>query len=101
MTKDHVLVQVTANFLRRSRSHLLIKQPLKTLMQCIKRMPCNGDLFTSQSPFFPIFIMGVVSVTEEERSVARVWFETVVGGLDCRSVSLLTLISLLSRLINV
>lgn len=72
---------------RRPRSHPAIKAPLNTLLRCVERMPCAGSLFTSQSPFFPIFIMGAVSETDEERKVARHWFETVVEGLGCRSVS--------------
>lgn len=50
-------------------------------------MPARGNLFTSQSPFFPIFIMSVVSVTPQEQSIAYSWFKVVVVEGSARSVS--------------
>lgn len=56
-------------------------------MCCIKRLPQDGPLLTAQSPFFPVFLMAIVSYTPEDRAVACEWFEAVVsnGG---RSVSM-------------
>ena len=58
------------------------------LIQCVKRLPQEGPLLTAQYPFFPTFLMGLVSYSEEGRALAREWFENVIasGG---RSVSLL------------
>ena len=33
--------------------------------------------------------MGLVSVRDEDRQVARTWFETVLSATDCRSVRLI------------
>lgn len=61
-------------------------------------MPYEGPLFTSQAPFFCVFIMALLSTTEADRDVARDWFEIVVSlsGASCRSVCL----SLLSSHVN-
>ncbi|EDN10496.1 predicted protein [Histoplasma mississippiense (nom. inval.)] len=49
------------------------------------RMPYNGALFTSQAPFFCVFIMSLVSYQQHDRDVARDWFETVLLAASCRS----------------
>jgi hypothetical protein len=49
-------------------------------------MPSTGTLFTSQSPLFPVFILGFVAVDEDDRDVARRWFETVLSCDTSRSV---------------
>lgn len=72
---------------RKPRSHPHVQRSLKRLVQCVQRLPCTGPLFTSQSPFFPVFLTAIVSYQEEDRKVARDWFEAVVGGAQCRSVS--------------
>jgi hypothetical protein len=56
------------------------------LVECVRRMPSTGTLFTSQSPLFPVFIMGFVAIDEEDRDVARTWFETVLSCDTSRSV---------------
>lgn len=56
------------------------------LVKCVRRMPSTGTLFTSQSPLFPVFIMGFVAVDEADRDVARTWFQTVVSCDTSRSV---------------
>ncbi|KAK4449072.1 fungal-specific transcription factor domain-containing protein [Podospora aff. communis PSN243] len=70
---------------RKPRSHPHVLRSLKRLIQCIERLPCTGPLFTSQSPFFCVFLMAIVSYQEEDRNVARAWFEEVVGAGHCRS----------------
>ncbi|KAK0703672.1 fungal-specific transcription factor domain-containing protein [Lasiosphaeria miniovina] len=70
---------------RKPRSHPHVLRSLKVLVQCVKRLPCTGKLFTSQSPFFPVFLMAVASYREEDREVARQWFEVVLGEAQCRS----------------
>jgi len=42
-------------------------------------------LFTSQSPFFPVFIMGLASTSLGDRGVARKWFEIVTSQAGARS----------------
>jgi hypothetical protein len=64
---------------------------LNILLRCIERMPCSGPLFTSQSPFFPVFIMGIMSYRDRDRKVVRDWFEQVLARAGARSVSLLCL----------
>jgi hypothetical protein len=56
-------------------------------MSCIKLLPQDGPLLTAQSPFFPVFLMAIISYTPDDRAIAREWFEGVVsnGG---RSVGL-------------
>jgi hypothetical protein len=71
---------------RRPRRHPKVQQPLKVLVECVRRMPSTGTLFTSQSPLFPVFIMGFVAVDEDDRDVARKWFETVLSYDTSRSV---------------
>jgi hypothetical protein len=74
---------------RRPRHHPKVQEALKVLVECVRRMPSTGTLFTSQSPLFPVFVMGFVAVDEEERDVARKWFETVLSCDTSRSVGLL------------
>ena len=50
-------------------------------------MPYDGPLFTSQAPFFPIFLAALVSTREEDYDIVNGWFEQVVSGTGCRSVS--------------
>jgi hypothetical protein len=50
-------------------------------------MPQYGDLFTAQAPFFPIFLMAIISYRPEDRKVGREWFELVVSSSSGRSVS--------------
>jgi len=72
-------------FFRLPRDHPVIKQPLSILRRVLERLPCSGPLFTSQSPFFPVFMMGLASTTPGDRQVARKWFETVTSQAGSRS----------------
>jgi hypothetical protein len=63
-----------------------VLESLGDLRRCIDLMPCSGPLFTSQSPFFAVFILAVTAYREEDRGSARTWFEAVLGGASCRSV---------------
>jgi hypothetical protein len=69
------------------RSHPAVQRPLNLLLRCIERMPCSGPLFTSQSPFFPVFAMGLMSYRDQDRRVVRNWFEHVLARAGARSVS--------------
>jgi len=71
---------------RKPRSHSDVRDRLRILSLCIQRMPCTGPLFTGQAPFFPVFVMGIVSYDENDRRVVQHWFETVLSGASCRSV---------------
>lgn len=79
---------IDIDLLRRlPRMHPTVREYLSKLIKCIELMPFSGPLFTAQAPFFPIFIMALVTVTPEDRRVATGWFETVVSGAGDRSVS--------------
>jgi hypothetical protein len=69
------------------RTHKDIQHPFKLLREIIKRLPCSGNLFTSQSPFFPVFLFGVAAVTPEDRGIVSHWFDTIVSRASGRSVS--------------
>src|ERR1700753_4258139 len=71
------------------RSHPSIQRPLNILLRCVERMPCSGPLFTSQSPFFPVFVMGLVSCKDKDRQVVRNWFEEVISRAGPRCVRVL------------
>jgi hypothetical protein len=53
------------------RYHKTVLQHLSVLLQCLERMPTKGDLFTAQSPFFCIFIAGLVAYEDKDRLVLR------------------------------
>jgi hypothetical protein len=65
-----------------------VQHPLDLLLKCVERMPATGKFFTAQSPLGPIFLAGLVSVNEAERSIIRKWFCTVTarGSKSVRSV---------------
>jgi hypothetical protein len=58
------------------------------LRGCIERMPYTGPLFSSQAPFFPVYLLATLSYRAEDRRVATEWFGVVTSGAGCRSVSL-------------
>ncbi|KAK4185040.1 fungal-specific transcription factor domain-containing protein [Podospora australis] len=70
---------------RKPRSHPHVLAAMDVLVQCVKRLPCTGELFTSQSPFFPVTLMAMLSYREDDRKVSRDWFEVVLTGAQCRS----------------
>ncbi|KAF2663148.1 hypothetical protein BT63DRAFT_461526 [Microthyrium microscopicum] len=72
-------------FFRYPRSDSSTEEPLSLLRRILERLPCSGPLFTSQSPFFPVFMMGLASTKQEDRAVARKWFETVTSMAGARS----------------
>ncbi|EGC41084.1 conserved hypothetical protein [Histoplasma capsulatum var. duboisii H88] len=78
-------IYLHCRFFRKPRCHPDVCAALKTLMTCVQRMPYNGALFTSQAPFFCVFIMSLVSYQQHDRDVARNWFETVLLAASCRS----------------
>jgi hypothetical protein len=50
-------------------------------------MPCSGSLFTSMTPLFPCFLMGLLSAEgSKHRQFVLNWFGTVMGANQCRSV---------------
>jgi len=78
-------IYLQCRFFHLPRSHPSVQGPLKILLICIERMPRSGRLFTSQSPFFPVFIMGLISQQPEQRRVVRNWFEEVLSRAPARS----------------
>lgn len=69
---------------RRPRAHPAVSEALRKLIRCIELMPFSGVLFTAQAPFFAIFIMALVAISED-RKVGREWFETVCVTAGDRS----------------
>ncbi|KAL2417897.1 hypothetical protein ABEF95_005553 [Exophiala dermatitidis] len=61
------------------RSHPDVRSTLDMLRRCFQPLPESGPLLTAQTPFFPVFLMAIVSYTEEDRAVAREWFETALS----------------------
>jgi len=72
-------------FFRLPRSHEVVQDVLTALRKCVESLPTYGPLFTSQSPLFPIFLMGIVSTSESDRGVVRHWFDSVVSHAGPRS----------------
>ncbi|KAB8336717.1 hypothetical protein FH972_021026 [Carpinus fangiana] len=71
---------------RRPRSHPGVLKCMATLTTCIELMPFSGELFTSQAPFFPIFVLGLLSEPgSRARAVSTEWFETVMATAGSRS----------------
>lgn len=79
-------IYLQVRFYKKPCSHPDVREPLGILIRCVECMPFSGPLFTSQAPFGPIFIMGLVAQGEDRR-VARSWFDTVASRSGCRSVS--------------
>ncbi|PGH15722.1 hypothetical protein AJ80_05430 [Polytolypa hystricis UAMH7299] len=78
-------IYLQCRFFRLPRTHPEVLKFLSVLCRCIERMPSSGPLFSSQAPFFTIFLIGLVAVHDEHRRVARQWFNVVVDGASCRS----------------
>lgn len=77
-------IYLHARLLRKSRRHADVQAGVKKLAKCIQLLPFRGPLFTAQAPFFPIFILGLVTIGED-RNVAREWFETICSAASERS----------------
>lgn len=75
---------------RYPRTHPVVMAKLDLLTQCLSRMPCSGSLFTSMTPLFPCFLLGILSVETRHRNIVLHWFNTVMGANQCRSVSVLS-----------
>lgn len=78
-------IYLLCRFFRKPRSHPDVRAHLNTLIKCISWCPCQGKLFTSQSPFFCIFILCMVAENEVDRRAGREWFETVTSDSNNRS----------------
>ena len=73
---------------RYPRTHSVVLQKLDLLLELLLRMPCSGSLFTSMTPLFPCFLMGLLSVkNSRHREFVLNWFGTVMNANQCRSVS--------------
>ncbi|KAI0150759.1 hypothetical protein GGR57DRAFT_182289 [Xylariaceae sp. FL1272] len=78
-------VYLLCRLLRYPRSSLTVLAKLDQLAECVKRIPCSGSVFTSMTPFFPCFLLGVLSTRSSHRDIARNWCETVMSSNQCRS----------------
>ncbi|KAK2044182.1 hypothetical protein LZ31DRAFT_466863 [Colletotrichum somersetense] len=69
---------------RLPRCHPDVLSPVTQLVRCIRMMPTSGTFFTAQSPFFPVFLLGVVAMHEAHVQCALNWFQSVIST-SCRS----------------
>jgi hypothetical protein len=71
---------------RYPRTHPAVLEKLDLLLELLVRMPCSGSLFTSMTPLFPCFLMGLLSAEgSKHRQFVLNWFGTVMGANQCRS----------------
>lgn len=77
---------------RLPRYHPKVLHSLSVLLRCVERMPTSGHLFTAQSPFFCIFMAGLVAYRNEDRLVLRQWFDVIVSRASGRSVSIFVIL---------
>ncbi|KAJ8125883.1 hypothetical protein O1611_g7755 [Lasiodiplodia mahajangana] len=78
-------IYLYCRFYRLPRYHPKVVHSLSMLLQCVQRMPTKGELFTAQSPFFCVFMAGLVAYREEDRLVLHHWYDVVVSGTSGRS----------------
>ncbi|KAI0109228.1 fungal-specific transcription factor domain-containing protein [Nemania sp. FL0031] len=78
-------IYLYCRFYRLPRYHPKVIHSLSMLLQCVRRMPTKGELFTAQSPFFCIFMAGLVAYREEDRLILDRWYDVVVSGGSGRS----------------
>ena len=76
-------------FHRLPRTYPKVLETLSILLECVKRMPVTGELFTAQCPELPIFIAGMVAVREQDRHIIKDWFDVVVQITGEHSVSII------------
>lgn len=80
------IVYLRCRLERLPRSHPDVISRVSELVRCIRMMPTSGNLFTAQAPFFPVFLLGIVSIHEAHSKCALDWFHSVIRT-GCRSVS--------------
>ncbi|KAI1169627.1 fungal-specific transcription factor domain-containing protein [Nemania sp. FL0916] len=78
-------IYLLCRLLRYPRSSPRVLAKMDQLAECVRRIPCSGNLFTSMTPFFPCFLLGILSVRIQHRAVAQQWCETVMSANQCRS----------------
>ncbi|KAI0523911.1 fungal-specific transcription factor domain-containing protein [Xylaria bambusicola] len=78
-------IYLLCRLLRYPRSSPRVLAKLDQLAECVRRIPCSGSLFTSMTPFFPCFLLGILSVQSRHRAVAQNWCEIVMSSNQCRS----------------
>ncbi|KAK0377738.1 hypothetical protein CLIM01_04893 [Colletotrichum limetticola] len=78
------LIYLRCRLERLPRSHPDVVSEVDQLVKCIDMMPTYGTFFTAQSPFFPVFLLGIVATTEAHSLCALNWFRSVVST-SCRS----------------
>ena len=72
------VLYLQARVLRLPRNHPDVMGIIEDLANCIAVMPTSGTHFTAQAPLFPVFLLGIMSATEEHRAVSRNWFDEVL-----------------------
>jgi hypothetical protein len=54
---------------RKPREHPDVLSKMDILVNCIQFMPYTGSLFTSQMPFFPVSLIGLLAYRDDHRQV--------------------------------
>lgn len=80
-------VYLHCRLFKKPRAHPDVQEPLSRLMKCLAWTPVSGPLFTAQAPLHTAFLGALVAYSDEDREVARCWFETIIA--ICRGVSIL------------
>lgn len=83
--KQAAQIYLLCRLFRYPRTHPIVMARLDVLAECLSRMPCSGALFTSMTPLFPCFLLGMLSVEDRHRNVTLNWFNTVMKANQCRS----------------
>ncbi|TDZ16922.1 hypothetical protein Cob_v009999 [Colletotrichum orbiculare MAFF 240422] len=78
------IIYLQCRVFRLPRTHPDVLEQASSLAACIRLMPTSGYMFTAQTPFFPVFLLGIVAVTEEHSRCALQWFQSVIST-RCRS----------------
>lgn len=80
-------IYLQCRFFRKPFTHPEVRGPLAVLRRCLRLLPFEGALFTSQFPFFAVALASLLARTEADRALPRAWFKGLVAEASCRSVS--------------
>ncbi|KAI8625002.1 fungal-specific transcription factor domain-containing protein, partial [Xylariaceae sp. FL1651] len=78
-------IYLQCRFFRKPFMHPDVCKSRKTLRDLLKRLPSEGEYFTSHYPFFALALDSLLSCTDEERELPRKWFTSLVAEASCRS----------------
>jgi len=77
-----IIAYCQCRLLRYPRNHPEVIATLEDLHHCIRVQPTEGDLFTTEAPLYPVFLLGLLSTPENphHRSTSQKWMVTVTGN---------------------